>query len=422
MTSVALTVDGVWKRFNRQGSGAPTLKAALLDPFGRRRHRDRFWALQDLNLELRAGETLGVIGANGSGKSTLLRLIAGLGKPTRGRITRRRSIGAMLALGEGFDLLLTGRENAVTAGILAGYTRKQAWSKLEQIVSFAELEEFFDHPLRMYSDGMRVRLAFATAISAEPEILLIDEVLAVGDLRFQSKCYDRLRELQERGTTIVLASHDEGQVRNVCDRVIWLSHGRVQAYGDPDEVYGAYREAMRVETERRAAAGPPAPRHPRHDLRLNENRFGTLEVEIVDVRVLEPGGRRITAADGTDAIGIEIDLESRAEVVEPIVGVSLHRVRDGAKVLDLSTAADGISLGRVDEPSTVALWLDRLDIEPGLYRFDVGVYERNWSYVYDYHWQAYPLELKGRGPGGTFGPPRRWVHADPGRSASRETA
>src|SRR5262249_8474296 len=159
-------------------------------------------------------------------KSTLLRLIGGLGRPTRGRISRGHAVGAMMTLGESFDPLLTARENAVTAGIVAGYTRRQAEAKLEEIAAFAELEEVMEVPIRTYSDGMRLRLAFSVAISADPEIMLIDEVLAVGDLRFQEKCFERLRELQARGTTIVLASHDQTQVSRLADRALWLAHGR----------------------------------------------------------------------------------------------------------------------------------------------------------------------------------------------------
>jgi lipopolysaccharide transport system ATP-binding protein len=404
---VALSLEGVWKQFNRRGSGAPTLHAVLANPVGYWRERERFWALRDVNLTLRAGETVGVIGPNGSGKSTLLRLASGLGKPTRGRVVRRRSVGAMLSLGESFDGLLTGRENAVTALILAGYTRREAEGRLGEIVAFAELDEFFDDPVRTYSTGMTVRLAFAAAMSAEPEVLLIDEVLAVGDLRFQQKCVERLEELRTHGTTILFASHDESQVRAICERVVWLAHGHVQAYGDPEEVYAAYKDATRAETERRAAAVAADVGRDRDGLRMNENRFGTLEVEVVDVRIL-PSILRRAPSSGPNPIRIEIDLHPHVTVEDPIVVISLHRLRDGGKVLDVNTAADGITLGRLERPTTVTLRLDRFDAEAGAYRFDVGVFEASWSYAYDYHWQAYDFDLVDAGMDGTFGPSRGW--------------
>ena len=215
-TDVAIGVDGLSKRFTRKGPRPTTVKRLVAHPLANAR-RDTFWALQEVNLEVRAGETVGIIGANGSGKSTLLRLIGGLGKPTRGRIVRRRRIDAMLSLGDSLDPLLTGRENAITAGILAGCRRREAIAKLDEILSFSELEEVIDRPLRTYSDGMKLRLAFAVAISASPEVLLIDEVLSVGDLRFQAKCFARLEELRAGGTTILFASHDETQVRDLCE-------------------------------------------------------------------------------------------------------------------------------------------------------------------------------------------------------------
>ena len=205
MSDVAISLEAVSKRFTRRGPRPNTLKQWFVHPLSQAR-RDRFWALQDINLEIRQGETVGLIGANGSGKSTLLRLIGGIGKPTRGRITRRRRVDAMLSLGDALDPMLTGRENAITAGILSGYRRSEVIAKLDEIIAFSELDEFFDHPLRTYSDGMKLRLAFSVAISVDPEVLLIDEVLSVGDVSFQEKCFARLEELQEAGTTILLTS------------------------------------------------------------------------------------------------------------------------------------------------------------------------------------------------------------------------
>ena len=230
MNAVAFGVEGVWKQYEREGARRETVKQALLQPLGHWR-RERFWALSDINLRVHEAETVGLIGANGAGKSTLLRLVAGLGKPTRGRITRYRKSEAILTLGDTFDPLLTGRENAISAAIIAGFTRKQAQRKLDDIVAFAELEDFIDQPLRMYSDGMRLRLAFSVAMSVEPKILVIDEVLSVGDIRFQDKCVARLQEFKERGATILLASHDDRQVQEMCKRVIWLGHGRLTLKG-----------------------------------------------------------------------------------------------------------------------------------------------------------------------------------------------
>ena len=194
---VAIRVDGVSKRFARKGPRAATLKQLVAHPLANAQ-RDAFWALQDVNLAVKTGETVGIIGANGSGKSTLLRLIGGLGKPTRGRIVRSRRVDAMLSLGDSLDPLLTGRENAITAGILAGYRRREAVAKLDEIVAFSELEDVIDRPLRTYSDGMKLRLAFAVAISASPEVLLIDEVLSSVISAFRPSVLDDSRSYELR--------------------------------------------------------------------------------------------------------------------------------------------------------------------------------------------------------------------------------
>jgi lipopolysaccharide transport system ATP-binding protein len=403
-SGLALSIEGVWKQFARRGIRSMTLKNVLLHQLAPFR-RDYFWALKDVNAKIGLGETFGVIGENGSGKSTLLRLVAGLGRPSRGTITRGREIQALLSLGDSFDPLLTGRENALTAGILAGLRRRQIGAKLDEIAEFAELEEFIDDPLRTYSDGMRLRLAFAVATSTQPEIMLIDEVLSVGDLRFQQKCLSRLRELQAGGTTILLASHDESQVRDLCERALWLARGRVGAIGDPTEVYDAYHQSLRIETERRAAElngrGAPA----RSASVDGENRLGTAEVEIVAVRV-DPSTLQVSSEGAP--IRLEIDLVPNVPVSDAIVGVSLHRVGDLSKALDVSTDTDGVRLGRLDGPRTVSIDFDRLDVEPGSYRFDVGVYEKGWSYVYDYHWHAYPLEVVSSARGASDSP-HRWL-------------
>jgi lipopolysaccharide transport system ATP-binding protein len=400
MAETILSVEGVWKRYARGSSSAPTLKQLVLRPRASVR-RDYFWALQDVSLRIRQGDTVGLIGANGSGKSTLLRLLAGVGKPTRGAIRRRHAVAAMMTLGESFDPLLTGRENAMTAGILAGYTRRQARKKLDAIVEFSELEDFFDEPIRTYSDGMRMRLAFAVSSTVEPEILLIDEVLSVGDLRFQEKCLARLEELRQGGTTVLLASHDESQIGELCGRVIWLVHGRIHAAGAPEEVYERYRETMQVETERRVAESSGS-----HDADVDTDHFvGTQEITVEAVRILPDRVGAGRAREGVPVV-VEVDLRPGAPVDDPIVSVSLRRAADGVMVIDVNTAADGVRLGRLTGPTSVALRLDRVDLEPGSYRLDVGVYERDWAYIYDYRPRVQSLSVQGAGKG--FGPARRW--------------
>ena len=394
-------VQGVSKRFRRRGPRPATLKDLVRHPL-EHRNRDDFWALKDVSLRVRAGETVGLIGANGSGKSTLLRLVGGLGKPTRGRIVTTRPVQAILSLGDTLDPYLTGRENATLIGILSGLRRREVAARLDEIAAFAELESFFDRPLRTYSEGMQLRLAFAAATSAAPEVLLLDEVMSVGDLRFQEKCFHRLEEMQQGGTAVLFASHDEEHVRRLCDRVVWLSHGEVAAHGSPDDVYARYETGMHLETARRSES--LARDEPEHEAAAGEERFGTYEVEIAAVRI-EPASVVSGRNDG-GSLRIAVDLAPREPVEGPILVVTMHHADDYAKVLEVNTSGDGSELGRLDTPRTVTLDLDRLDVQPGEYRLSIGLFERDWKFAYDYHWHAYPVHVEDGGAG--FGPPRRW--------------
>lgn len=207
------------------------------------RHSERFWALKDVSFDVKPGCALGLIGSNGSGKSTLLRLVGGVGKPDSGSIAVRGRVGALLDFGAGFNPDLTGRENVMVGGVISGLTRKEVLKRLDAIVAFAELESFIDNPLRTYSSGMQMRLGFAVAIHTEADVLLIDEVLSVGDHSFQRKCLERIARFKAQGRTIVLVSHDLNMVREFCDDALWLNSGLVMLRGRPDLVIGKYMEA-----------------------------------------------------------------------------------------------------------------------------------------------------------------------------------
>ena len=394
--AAVIAVEGVSKRFARRGARPATLKELIRHPRRRLRSTD-LWALRDVSLSLAAGESIGLIGANGSGKSTLLRLVGGLGRPTAGQIVRRRPVEAILSLSDGFDPYLTGRENAVAAGILSGLRRREIVARLDEVVAFAELEEFFDRPLQTYSEGMKLRLAFSASLCVAPEVLLLDEVLSVGDLRFQEKCFARLAQMRQEGTALLFASHDEEHVLRLCDRVVWLSHGEVVQEGAPEAVLEAYREAMRFGPA--DASGAPVPLA----VRADAERFGTFEVEVEEVRVAP----KVVQAGARGQLRIEVDLRPRAPVDDPIVVVTLHRADTSLKVLEVNTASDGAGLGRLSEPRTVSLLLERLDVEPGEYRLAVGVFDPTWETVFDYHWDAFALEVADAGAG--FGPARRWT-------------
>ena len=240
----AIEVKGVAKRYRMHHAHRPrTLHEALSHGFRRLAPTESFWALRDVNLEVPQGWSLGLIGANGAGKSTLLRLMAMVGRPDAGTIHVHGRMAALLDLGAGFHDDLTGRDNVMIAGVISGLTRSEVRRRFDEIVEFSELSEFIDNPLRTYSTGMRLRLAFSVAITIEPEILVVDEVLAVGDRRFQQKCVDRISALRQRGCSLVLCSHDLGLAGSLADSIAWLERGLVRRVGPSSEIVAEYSSA-----------------------------------------------------------------------------------------------------------------------------------------------------------------------------------
>jgi lipopolysaccharide transport system ATP-binding protein len=360
------------------------------------KRRRELWALKEISFSIERGEVVGLVGKNGSGKSTLLRLLSGVTQPTTGELHIRRRVRGLLTLGEAFHPMLTGEENALSGAIVAGLTKREAVARLGEIAAFAELEPYMSQPLRTYSDGMRLRLAFATAISVDPEILLIDEVLAVGDMRFRDKCMHRLNELRATGVTAVVASHSMAQVREVCDRALWIADGRIRAAGPVEDVVERYERAMEEAAPEREAG------------QLGTKRLGTGEVEIVGVTLLNGAGRKTSTISSGAALTIMIDYVAHEEVSDAIFGVSAH-TRDGIRCLDVSTAADDESVGVLKGAGTIRLHLERFDLGGGFYHLDVGIYDANWDRPYDYRWQVLSLNIASANDSGLLNPPRGWT-------------
>src|SRR5215212_3339275 len=247
MSDPAIVVDGVSKRFRLYKERNQSLKAALMR--GRRAAYEEFWALKDVSFEIPEGITFGLIGENGSGKSTLLKTIARILRPDAGDVRTRGSLAALLELGSGFHPELSGRENVYLNGSILGMAKKEIDSRFDAIVDFAGIEQFIDQPVKNYSSGMYVRLGFSVAINVDPDILLVDEVLAVGDEEFQRRCSEKFAELKHSGKTIVLVSHALGSVRNLCDDVALLEHGKLIATGPAGEVIDGYLSEVHVDRE-----------------------------------------------------------------------------------------------------------------------------------------------------------------------------
>lgn len=396
--SHTIAVEGLGKQFRRYHADRPvTLKEALIRGLHRMGEKERFWVLRDISFGVAPGEMLGIIGRNGSGKSTLLRLIGGVGRPDKGSARVRGRVGALLDLGAGFHHELTGRENVLLCGVIAGLTRAEVERRFDAIVSFAELEPYIDGPLRTYSSGMQLRLAFAIGVHTRPAALLIDEVLAVGDQLFQTKCLERIKQMKTEGCAIVLVSHEMGQIREHCDRALWLQDGRVTAEGDPVQVVDDYAAAMNAETRRRTPASWPVLRtRGGVELQVNTNRFGSLDMEIVGVRLLDQRDREVAELRSGDALRVCIEYRAPRPVEAPIFGVTLSAEREQL-CCDVSTASAGLTLPTLQGEGRISLYFERLDLNGGRYLLDVGVYARDWGYAYDYHWHAYALEVRPTG-------------------------
>lgn len=404
-----IIVNHLGKLYNRYHTHKPlTIMEAALSGFRGLRAREKFWALREVTFTVAPGEMLGIIGHNGAGKSTLLQLLGGIGRPDEGKVKVNGRIGALLDLGAGFSADLTGRENVFINGVIAGLTRREVARRFDRIVAFAELEDFIDNPVRTYSTGMGMRLAFSTAIHTEPDVLLVDEFLSVGDLAFQEKCLERIKDLKTQGCAIILVTHSTNQVQELCDHALWLRHGRVVAYGEPEVVAGQYVSEMRSETQKRIPPRPPQMTKGGIELRLNENRFGSLEVEIVDVQLLPTS--YINSGDG---LIVEIEYSLIQSIDALIFNVSITQ-EDGQVCLDINTYGKELMASIIQAQGKIRVSFERLDLSGGKYFVNVGVYESNWAYAYDFHWHVYSLSVQSKvTQTGILSPPCRWEIKNP---------
>lgn len=402
-----IVAEGLGKRFRRYAADRPrTLKEAMIRGWRGQRAHGEFWALQDVAFQVESGSTLALIGHNGSGKSTLLRMIGGVLRPDAGRLETDGHILGLLELNSGMHQDLSGRENAIIGGVVAGLSRHEVRQRLDEIVAFAELENFIDNPLRTYSAGMRLRLGFSVAVHGRPDILLIDEVLAVGDLAFQAKCLEKVNQFREEGCAIVLATHDLSYL-DMADAAIWLKNGRAVAQGEPSQVAHRYRS----EAEGNAwSTSPYAPDLRTSDgavLRSNVNRFGSYAVEIIDVRLRDAEGLKAGSLKRGEPLIIEVDYQSRQPAPALTLSVTVSNF-DFDKFLNIHSDGDQTRIPAGTGRASVQLTLDRLDLMPGSYFVDVGLYDEHWENMFDLHWHAHQIEVAGSEGDGVLDPPRSW--------------
>jgi ABC-type polysaccharide/polyol phosphate transport system ATPase subunit len=353
---------------------------------------EALWAIRDLTLDVARGRMVGLIGSNGSGKSTLLKLIGGILKPTVGTIQVDGRVSALIELGAGFHPDFTGRENILVNGILLGLSRAEVRERFDDIVAFAGLVPFIDNPVKTYSSGMYMRLGFAIAVTVDPDILLIDEVLAVGDEAFQHKCVGKIQEFKARGKTIVLVSHDLGAVERLCDEAVWMDGGRLMAQGPTREIIDRYlnhvarEEARALGAEHRQAEAAARAG--------SAQRWGSREVEITAVRVLDAHGEERYLYDAGEPCTIHLTFRAARPVEDPVFGLGVFR-RDGLCCYGTNTAIDGLAWGKVAGDGELTVRIERLDLVEGEYLLDVAVHARD-GYPYDYHSRLYAFAVRSR--------------------------
>jgi ABC-type polysaccharide/polyol phosphate transport system ATPase subunit len=415
----AEAVTKVYRRFLHKNQFR-TLKSALLKGslLSDLKPEETFTALHDVTFEVPRGCTFGVIGENGSGKSTLLKLAAGITRPTRGRLDVQGRVSALIELGAGFHPEISGRENVAINGIMLGLTRKEVEHRFDEIVRFAELEAFIDAPVKTYSSGMYARLGFAVAINVDPDVLLIDEVLAVGDEAFTRKCLDKIGEFRRRGRTIVLVTHSLGLVEKMCDEVLWLRQGATASTGDPKRVVDAYltyvaggEETLLAQEQReqaeRAEGGPGAGPAPGPGGEYRQGRWGSREVEILSVRLLDDrGGERHVFVPG-ERLTLALSVRAAGTVQDFVFGVGLFTA-DGVSVYGTNTHLEQFLPVSLTGEAEVRFEMADLRLVEGTYLLDVAAHRMDGT-PYDYHRGLYSFRVKSRLKDvGVYRPAHRW--------------
>jgi homopolymeric O-antigen transport system ATP-binding protein len=378
----AVIFDGVSKKFRRgerhdslrdlvpslvkRAMGRTTDRTALAD--------QEFWAVRDMSFEVGPGEALGIIGPNGAGKSTTLKLLTKILRPTRGRIEINGRIGALIEVAAGFHPDLTGRENVYLQGAIMGMSRAEIGRKFDAIVDFSGVQDFIETPVKRYSSGMNARLGFAIAAHLDPDVLIIDEVLSVGDVGFQEKCVTRMRELLARGIPLVFVSHNLTAVVQLCTRAILVDRGQVQFDGRPAEAVAEFRKAARRET---AGAGTAAADKP---------------ISITDVQLLQPDGEPSPLHTTGRPMTIRVSYEAREPIRQPHVAIDIHGV-DGVYCAGINTRMDDCTLGTLEGRGFVDLAISKLSLLPGCYSVSAGILDPQGLRPLDLQERAFPFSV-----------------------------
>ncbi len=368
--------------------------------FGKSSHSDKlrkneFWALDDVSFELRKGETLGIVGSNGSGKTTLLKLLNGIFWPDKGKITIRGKVGALIAIGSGFHPLLTGRENIYINGAILGMSKKEMDEKFDAIIKFANIGDFIDVPVKFYSSGMFVRLGFAIAVHCEPNILLVDEVLAVGDLDFALKCHRKMADFRLNGGTTILVSHNLQVIKNICNRAIWLNEGIIKSVGEVNNTIEAYERYVNLS----------------RNITFGMNRVRTDNyAEINEVEFINKTGERVKEYNFGESLILKIYYQTKRIVKKPIFTVSIFDIKDTLVTSNYSNW-DGLNLDEIKGKGFIEYRIDKINLSPGKYFCSVTLAEIEVSNPLDWHEKCYAFMVSGKSNNyGFFNPFPKWIH------------
>ncbi len=431
----AIELEDVVKSFSMRSGGAGSFQDIFVDLFRgrkwRKEHQRDFDALKGVSFAIEYGEMVGVIGSNGSGKSTCLKLVSRIIEPTSGAIRVNGRVAALLELGAGFHPELSGRENVFLYGSVLGIKRSEMAKRFDSIVQFAELERFIDVPVKFYSSGMYIRLAFATAINVDAEILLVDEVLAVGDQRFQNKCLERISELKRAGVTIMFVTHNLADVRTMCDRAIWLDQGLLVDDGPAESVISAYlehvyqmeeaadleiRDALAADSHLGATAAFDDGLETEANDRLagrGRGRWGSGEAEITDVRFMDAKGEdRLLLTSGEPA-SILFHYHAHEPIADPMFGFAIYR-SDGTHIAGPNSVFAGMEIAQIEGHGIVRYEMESLPLLPGTYYLTVSLCDHSGVHTYDYrdYWYRFRvMAQQGRDHYGLVYIPASWSHA-----------
>lgn len=408
----AIKIDGLWEKFRLYHDRSTSLKEFLVK-FRRARYEE-FWALKNVSLTVNRGDIFGIIGENGSGKSTLLKCIAQILQPDRGTIKVNGRVSALIELGAGFHPDLTGSENVYLNGAILGLSRRQVDERFEDIVRFAELEDFIDMPVRSYSSGMYLRLGFSVAVHTDPEILLIDEVLAVGDEAFQAKCSDKFEEMKAQGKTILLVSHSLDAVRKFCSHVALLEDGEVRMQGSVEKVIDYYVETVYRKQEKdlkqQANKQEDLEQQAETVKHVTEDRWGSFEAVLSNVRLTDSSGEERYVFRCSEEMILEMTYKAHKRIEKPVFGLVVYRA-DGVLCTVSNTEYGGLPIRYIEGEGSLRYKVPSTLLLPGSYAMTVHLYDHTCKFPFDHHEKRYHFRII---PGentekwGVFHLPAKW--------------